>query len=151
MVENEYDNMILVDEFYQRTFFNYLFSQLDIDENVKFDVLFNMDSSKYIEDLCLEIDRIGLEEYQKVLSVYNFKLRNFQANGKLPTPQQIVDSEKAKKPIDLLEIMQKEEISMKSVVSNAVDNRVALEEVCMVDNSILGKEAKDKEGETHDN
>lgn len=77
-VKDEYKNNITVLECYQKTFFRYLFSRLDIDKNVSSNVLGYMESPVYIKALCEEIEKIGLDEYKRIIDQYNGSLENLK-------------------------------------------------------------------------
>ena len=106
-VKDIYENMIQVSEFYKKTFFNYMFSKMDISEDVKINSLFGMDSSVYMNELCDEIERIGIDKYKEVLDGYNARLEELQKSGELPTPQQIIDSINRGEPINLQDLIEK--------------------------------------------
>ena len=106
-VKDIYENMMQVSEFYKKTFFNYMFSKMDISEDVKINSLFGMDSSVYMNELCDEIERIGIDKYKEVLDGYNARLEELQKSGELPTPQQIIDSINRGEPINLQDLIEK--------------------------------------------
>ena len=60
---------------------------MDIDDETKEYVSYFPDSSKYMEDLCDEIGRIGIDKYKNILDEYNKSLEQLRKIGKLPTPQ----------------------------------------------------------------
>lgn len=93
---------------YKQAFFEYLFSKMDIDESVKECATYFPDSSKYMEDLCDEIDRIGIDKYKAVLDEYNQSLERLRDCGQLPTPQQIVDAVREENKIDLISMIEQE-------------------------------------------
>ena len=51
---------------------------------------------------------MGLDKYKDIVTTYNKKLESLRNLGKLPTPQQIVDSIEQKRPIDLVTILENE-------------------------------------------
>jgi len=108
-VKDEYEKMMQVRNFYKKAFFDNMFSKIDISEEVKINSLIGMDSSVYMEDLCEEIGRIGLDEYKNVLDEYNTRLEELQKSGELPTPQQIIDSINRGEPINLQELIENRE------------------------------------------
>lgn len=105
-VKNEYDNYLSVTKGYSKTFFKYLFSKLDIDKGVCDCVLSYMESPSYIQELCDEIERIGLDKYKMIVAKYNSTLLELQKQGKLPTPEQIVTLRKENKDFDLIPLIQ---------------------------------------------
>ena len=105
-VKDEFKNGLIVSEFYKKTFFEYLFSKMEISDRVKADVMYMPDSSVYIEQLCSEIEKIGIDEYKKVVDTYNHSLEQLKQSGNLPTPQQIVDSVRGNKKIDLISMIE---------------------------------------------
>lgn len=105
-VKDEYKNNLTVLECYQKTFFRYLFSRLDIDKNVSSKVLEYMESPVYINALCEEIERIGLDEYKRIVDQYNSSLENLRKQGKLPTPEQIVSLTKENKDFNLISLIE---------------------------------------------
>lgn len=108
-VKDEYKNMMQVRDFYKKTFFDYMFSKIDISEDVKINALLGMDSSVYMNELCDEIERIGIDKYKEMLDGYNTRLEELQKSGELPTPQQIIDSINRGEPINLQELIENRE------------------------------------------
>lgn len=90
-VKDERGKIKAVKDCYKRSFFEYIFSKTDMDKRVACDVLRYMDSPVYIKLLTDEIEKIGIEEYKKVVDGYNSSLEELQRQGQLPTPEQIVD------------------------------------------------------------
>lgn len=105
-VKDEFKNGLIVSDFYKKTFFEYLFSKMDIDNQIKRDALYLPESSQYMNALCDEIDRIGIEKYKLLLDRYNKSLEMLREKGKLPTPQEIVDSARESKKIDLISMIE---------------------------------------------
>ncbi len=102
-VKDELANSFLVGEFYRNTFIEYLSHELGIDEDLKDDLINFPNSSEYLRALGEKISEIGLEKYKNIIDRYNDSLEKLKLAGKLPTPQNIVDSVKDGKPtIDLL-------------------------------------------------
>ena len=118
-VKDEFENGCIVKDFYKRAFFEYLFSKMNIDNGTKEYALYFPDSSKYMEDLCDEIDRIGIDKYKSLVDEYNKSLEQLRETGKLPTPQQIVNSARENKKIDLVSMIEKhsnEDIILSSAI-----------------------------------
>lgn len=111
-VKGEIEQCNVVAAFYKQTFFEYLFSKMDIDETTKIYAQMAPEAQPYMENLCDEISRIGIEEYKKVVDTYNYSLEQLKESGKLPTPQEIVDAAKENKKIDLISMI--EELEKKS-------------------------------------
>lgn len=102
-VKDELSNSFLVGEFYRNTFIEYLSHELGIDDDLKNDLINFPNSSEHLKTLGEKISEIGLEKYKNIIDIYNDSLERLRLNGKLPTPQNIVDSVKDGKPtIDLL-------------------------------------------------
>ena len=104
--EKEYCDILA--DVYKNTFFEYIFEELDIDESVKMNAQYMPNSDRYMEDLCDEIGRKGIDKYKEVLDKYNVALESLRDAGKLPTPQKIIDDIKLGKKIDLLSIIRQE-------------------------------------------
>lgn len=118
-VKDDFENGCIVKDFYKRAFFEYLFSKMNIDNETKEYALYFPDSSKYMEDLCDEIDRIGIDKYKSLVDEYNKSLEQLRETGKLPTPQQIVNSARENKKIDLVSMIEKhsnEDIILSSAI-----------------------------------
>jgi len=126
-VKDEFKNGLIVSDFYKKTFFEYLFSKMDISERVKTDVMYMPDSSAYIEQLCSEIEEIGIDEYKKVVDQYNHSLEQLKESGKLPTPQEIVNSARENEEIDLISMI--EELEKQSAENNRKVSVGEIEEV----------------------
>ena len=110
-VKDEHKNSITVLECYQKTFFQYLFSKMPIDPRVKSEVWSYIESPVYAKALCEEIERIGLDEYKRVVKQYNCSLEYLRKQGKLPTPQQIVSLAKEDKDFNLLLLLEEANIN----------------------------------------
>ena len=118
-VKDDFENGCIVKDFYKRAFFEYLFSKMNIDNGTKEYALYFPDSSKYMEDLCDDIDRIGIDKYKSLVDEYNKSLEQLRETGKLPTPQQIVNSARENKKIDLVSMIEKhsnEDIILSSAI-----------------------------------
>lgn len=122
-VKDEYKNNITVLECYQKTFFRYLFSRLDIDKNVSSNVLGYMESPVYIKALCEEIEKIGLDEYKRIIDQYNGSLENLKEQGKLPTSEQIVSLTKENKDFNLVSLIEEFERSQEEHKSDTSMDR----------------------------
>lgn len=105
-VKDNFENGCIVKDFYQKAFFEYLFSRMDIDNGTKDCVFYFPDSSKYMEDLCDEISRIGIDKYKSLVDEYNKSLEKLRETKKLPTPQEIVNSVRENNKIDLLSMIE---------------------------------------------
>lgn len=106
-VKDEYKNTWTVINFYKQTFFDYLLPRIDIKNSVKANADSYPESPVYMKDLCDEIEeKVGIEEYKKLLDAYNGALEKLRDSGRLYTPQQIVDAKKQKKQIDLLTLIE---------------------------------------------
>lgn len=123
-VKDEFENSRIVNNFYKETFFKYIFSKIDIDNQVKANALHMPESSVYMKDLCDEIEKIGISKYKDILDEYNKSLEQLKENGKLPTPQEIVD---LNKKIDLVLLIEqldgklKEQDKAINTLSSAID------------------------------
>lgn len=119
-VKDEADNLFNVKEYYQDEFYKYLFSKLPIKEfegesgeiftkeELEYEVMHYKTAKSYTDMLCSGIKKMGLDKYKDIVTTYNKKLEALRDSGKLPTPQQIIDSINQKKPIDLVEMLEKE-------------------------------------------
>lgn len=105
-VKDEEENRYIVRDFYLRGFFGYLFSKMNIDNDVQMYAMYVPNAAKYMEDLCDEISRIGIDKYKSLVDEYNKSLEQLRKLGKLPTPQQIVDSARENKKIDLISMIE---------------------------------------------
>lgn len=119
-VKDEFENSIEVNKFYKNTFFKYLFKKIDIDAKIKENAIYSPEASPYMQALCDEIDRIGIDKYKSVLDEYNKSLENLREKGKLPTPQEIVNSAREKKPIDLVSMIE-EHSNENIILSSAIE------------------------------
>ena len=66
-----------------------------------------------------EIGRIGINKYKSLVNEYNKSLEQLRETGKLPTPQQIVNSARENKKIDLVSMIEKhsnEDIILSSAI-----------------------------------
>lgn len=110
---------------YKQAFLEYLFANMNIDEAVKECALYFPDSDRYMEDLCDEIGRIGLDKYKQVLDEYNQSLEKLRDAGELSTPQQIVDAIQEGRKIDLKSMVEQGK-TKDAVLASAIE---ATEEV----------------------
>lgn len=137
-VKNEYRNFNIVSDFYQRSFFKYLFSKLDIDKKLRINVIAYPETSVYIEKLCNELEKNDLNRYKKIVEEYNKGLEQLKSEGKLPTPQEIVDAHKEERKIDLCALIEEKQKSahntMKELVINAwKEQNISIENIKKVD------------------
>jgi len=122
-VKDEEKNRERVRAFYSRSFFEYLFSRMNIDEDIQMYAMYVPEAARYMEDLCDEIGRIGIDKYKLVVDEYNKSLEQLKETGKLPTPQEIVNSARENKKIDLISMI--EENSIEDIVlSSAIEETV---------------------------
>lgn len=119
-VKGELEQCNIVSSFYKQQFFEFIFSKLDIDEGVKEYAQYFPDSSKYMEDLCDEIGRLGIDKYKQVLDEYNQSIERLRDEGKLPTPQQIVDAAREDKNINLISMMEQEK-GQDAILASAIE------------------------------
>ena len=77
-------------------------------EEFKNDLITCKDAKVYTDILCSAIKKMGLDKYKDIVTTYNKKLESLRTLGKLPTPQQIVDSIEQKRPIDLVGMLENE-------------------------------------------
>ncbi|MBE5735540.1 MAG: hypothetical protein E7361_03750 [Clostridiales bacterium] len=107
-VKDEFKNDTTVRELYEKTFFNYIFRHLNLDKSIEYECINYSSAFPYMEQLCDEIDAVGLDNYKACVDNYNHTIETLRGKGILPTPQDIVDANKAKQPIDLLSIIEHE-------------------------------------------
>ena len=88
---DEFDNISIVNKYFQRRFFEYISNKMNINKRLASDLKYYPDTKFYIEQLCNEIEAYGIENYKKLVDEYNKVLEQLKRDGKLPTPQQIVD------------------------------------------------------------
>ena len=88
---DEFDNINIVNKYFQRQFFEYISNKMNINKRLASDLKYYPDTKYYIEQLCNEIEAYGIENYKKLVDEYNEGLEQLKKDGKLPTPQQIVD------------------------------------------------------------
>lgn len=96
-VENEYNNIITVNEYYQEEFYNYLFENMMVDEYLQNRLISNQSAQPYIKELCDIIKNFGIENYKQIVMSYNEDLERKQMTGELLTPEEIVSIERNKK------------------------------------------------------
>ena len=65
-----------------------------------------MESPVYMKALCEEIEKVGLDEYKRVVDQYNSSLENLRKQGKLPTPEQIVTMTKENENFNLFSLIE---------------------------------------------
>lgn len=88
---DEFDNINIVNTYFQRKFFEYISNKMNINRRLASDLKHYPDTDFYIKQLCKEIETYGIENYKKLVDEYNQGLEQLKKDGKLPTPQQIVD------------------------------------------------------------
>lgn len=103
-VQNEHENILKIREYYKNEFYKFLFSEMQVDEELKY-YLINYNSDIYIDELCDIINKFGLENYKKICDKFNHTLEKLRRNNLLPTPQEIIDSINNNMPIDLYNII----------------------------------------------
>lgn len=95
-VKDERDKFLIVEEYYQNRFYEFLFQNIEIDENLKYMLINYKNNPEYISELLQTIKSFGLENYKKLVIAYNEKLEQLQKTGQLLTPEEIVSLEKEK-------------------------------------------------------
>ena len=95
---DEFENMQIVYTYYQRQFFEYLSKKMEIEESLAENLKRSPDTKYYIEQLCVEIEKYGIEKYKSIVREYNDGLERLKEKGKLPTPQQIVNAKRKNIP-----------------------------------------------------
>ena len=88
---DEFDNINIVNTYFQRQFFEYISNKMNINRKLASDLNHYPNTDFYIKQLCNEIESYGIENYKKLVDEYNQGLEQLKKEGKLPTPQQIVD------------------------------------------------------------
>lgn len=118
-VKDEFKNSLAVTEFYKKSFLKYLFTKMDIDNRIKVDALYSPETPRYMQSLCEEIDRIGIDKYKELIDEYNNTLQELRENGKLPTPQEIINSVRENQEIDLIKMIE-EHREENDILSSAI-------------------------------
>lgn len=118
-VKDEFKNSLVVTEFYKKSFLKYLFTKMDIDNRIKEDALYSPETPQYMQSLCEEIDRIGIDKYKGLIDEYNNTLQELRENGKLPTPQEIINSVRENQEIDLIKMIE-EHREENNILSSAI-------------------------------
>ena len=131
-VKDEFKNSLLVCDFYKKASMQYLFSKMDIDNRVKGDALYSPESSQYMQALCDEINRIGLDRYKLLVDEYNESLESLRKKGKLLTPQEIVNSAREKKTIDLVSMIE-ENSNEDIILSSAIEKTEEITRIGVLD------------------
>ena len=103
-VKYEFENSRKIDEFYRKEFFKYLIDNMDIDEELQWKILECGNVQVYLDELCEEIQEIGIDKYKKIVTKYNDSIEELKENGKLPTPQQIINNP----DIDLIKLIEQQ-------------------------------------------
>lgn len=88
---NEFENINIVNTYFQRRFLEYISNKMNINTRLASNLSEYPNTKFYIEQLCSEIEVYGIENYKKLVDEYNKELEQLKKDGKLPTPQQIVD------------------------------------------------------------
>ena len=135
-VKDEFKNGVRVSECYQKTFFTYLFSKLDIDKEVCGNIMRYMESPVYIQELMDEIEKNGIDQYKEVVTKYNNVLEILREKGQLPTPEQIVDFVKENKNFTLNSLI--DEVEM-----NKQHNNFSIEAMAKIDETVTFSERKE--------
>ena len=79
-----------------------------------------------MKNLCNAIDKNGIDKYKLLLDEYNRALEQLREKGKLPTPQEIINSKRQNKNIDLISMIEQldkhpvEQSSENSILSSAI-------------------------------
>ena len=123
-VNDIFKNSTIVSECYNKTFLNYLFSKLDISEEVQVNALSFMNSEVYMQDVANEIERIGLEKYKEVVTSFNQTIEELKEEGLLPTPEEIVESLKEDKDYTLNDLINEYEDKDKSKTKEIVEEQL---------------------------
>ncbi len=100
-VKDEAQNIIKVTDFYMEQFYYYVFEKMGIDESLQYRLVNFKDAKPYLNEFCEKIKEYGIDNYKELIKGYNEALIELRDSGKLPTPEEILSSQKEGKPINL--------------------------------------------------
>lgn len=69
--KDEFDNINIVDSYYQRQFFEFLCEKINADPELTDMLLKNSNSNIYIKQLCTLIEEYGIDNYKNLVNEYN--------------------------------------------------------------------------------
>lgn len=104
-VKDDYENYFIVNEYYMRQFFAYLFKRINIDDYLKYNLLNKPLNETYTEELVEQIKDLGIEKYKKIVEEYNLGLEKMKLENLLPTPNQIVQSVRENRAIPIADFI----------------------------------------------
>ena len=90
-LKNEFENITIVNEYFEKRFMEFLCKKMGVNAKLTMEITQMPDSSYYLSQLCSEIEKYGIDNYKKIVNEYNRILEKLKQQGKLLTPQQIVD------------------------------------------------------------
>lgn len=91
---NEFENAVIVQEYYTRLFLELLLRELHASEYMiqQLENRSNLYNKNYMESIMILIEEYGIDNYKKFVDAYNRDLEEKQKNNTLFTPQEIVDN-----------------------------------------------------------
>ena len=90
-VSDEYNKMLKIQEYYMKMFLDELLEYLNAPNTMAINSSNQLYSEKYMSDVVNLIEYYGIENYKKFVDAYNFRMEEKQANGSLPTPQEVIN------------------------------------------------------------
>ncbi len=87
---NEFNNMLIVQEYYMTMFLQKLLNVLNAPENMKINIRKNLYNRTYMNKVIELIKNYGIENYKRFLDEYNAQLEKCQREGTLILPKEIV-------------------------------------------------------------
>lgn len=91
-VKEEAENMGTLSKYYMDEFYQYIFSKMDIDKDLQYDLIHFKNAKPYLEEFCKKIKEYGIDEYRELVTKYNTGLEELKEENKLPTPETILNS-----------------------------------------------------------
>ena len=90
-LKDELDNINIVYKYFHQQFFKFLSEKMNIEEELSNNLIQYPDTDYYLKQLCQKIENFGISNYKEILDEYNSNLEKQKEEGKLMTPQQVVN------------------------------------------------------------
>lgn len=107
-VKDEVQNINMISDYYMNQFYFYIFEKMDIDEGLQYSLVNFKDAKPYVKELLDKIEKYGIDNYRKLVINYNTALRELKNSGKLPTPEEILESLKDNKSINIAKMVEEQ-------------------------------------------
>lgn len=89
-VEKEFDNIVIVQDYYMKMFLEELLVHLNAPNSMKIANSSQLYNKQYILEIVNLIKDYGIDNYKKIVDDYNARMKEKQKDGSMLTPQEVI-------------------------------------------------------------